>query len=314
MNAKPALSFLEKERICEHTFMLNGPYWHLCTDGNDVPILFHDSNDMKVMMNLIGTCAKTISGIKVLTFEVMNNHIHIILSGEEDRCRKFFELLKSRLKRFFIRNGKCIDLSEFECQLIPITDLNMLRNEIVYTNRNGFLVHKEHTPFSYPWGAGPYMFNPMTRLFAAVPFDKLPVKTKRAICKSHEIDFDCSGLMILDDMILPSSFCDLKLAESLFRDAHNYFHLISRNFEAFNEIAKRLHDSVFLTDEELYAAISTICKKNYSVKQPSLLAAKDKLEMAKTMHYEYNATNRQIKSILKMEMHIIESLFPSNCK
>ena len=99
MNTKPALSFLEKERICEHTFMLNGPYWHLCTDGNDVPILFHDSNDMKVMMNLIGTCAKTISGIKILTFEVMNNHIHIILSGEEDRCRKFFELLKSRLKQ-----------------------------------------------------------------------------------------------------------------------------------------------------------------------------------------------------------------------
>lgn len=310
MNAKPALSFLEKERICEHTFMLNGPFWHLCTDGNDVPILFHDSNDMKVMMNLIGTCAKTISDIKVLTFEVMNNHIHLILSGENNKCMELFELLKSKLKRFFIRNGRCVDLSKFECQLIPITDLNMLRNEIVYTNRNGFLVHKEHTPFSYPWGAGQYMFNQMAQRLPAVPFDSLSVKAKRVICKSHDIDFDSSGLIVLDDIILPLSFCDLKLAESLFRDAHNYFHMISRNFEAFTEVAKRLHDSVFLTDEELYSAISLVCKKNYNIKQPSLLAAKDKLEMAKTMHYEYNATNRQIKSILKMEMHIIESLFP----
>ena len=314
MNAKPALSFLEKERICEHNFMLNGPFWHLCTDGNNVPILFYDSNDMKVMMNLVGICARTIAKIKVLTFEVMNNHIHIILSGKEDRCKKMFELLKSKLKRFFIRNGRCIDTSKFECQLIPITDLNMLRNEIVYVNRNGFLVNKEHTPFSYPWGAGAYMFNPKAQHLPAVPFDTLSVKTKRAICKSHDIDFDSSGLMVFEDMILPSSFCDLKLGESMFRDGHNYFYSISKNFEAFNAIAKRLHDSVFLNDEELYAAVSTLCKKDYDVKQPTLLAAKDKLEMAKTMHYEYNATNRQIKSILKLEMQIIESLFPSTNK
>ena len=81
-----------------------------------------------------------------------------------------------------------------------------------------------------------------------------------------------------------------------------------------NIAAKRLHDLVFLTDEELYSAVSMVCKKNYNTKQPSLLAAKEKVEMAKIMHYEYNATNRQIKSILKMEMHIIESLFPGASK
>ena len=158
------------------------------------------------------------------------------------------------------------------------------------------------------------MFNPMAQHLPAIPFDSLPVKKKRAICKSHDIDFDSSGLMVFDDMILPSSFCDLKLGESMFRDGHNYYHAISKNFEAFSEVAKRLHDSVFLTDEELYSAISSLCKKNYEVKHPSLLSAKDKLEMAKTMHYEYNATNRQIKSILKLEMQIIESLFPSTNK
>lgn len=28
-----ALSFSEKERICESIFINNGPYWHLYTDG-----------------------------------------------------------------------------------------------------------------------------------------------------------------------------------------------------------------------------------------------------------------------------------------
>ena len=314
MNANPALSFHEKERICEYNFIHNGPFWHMCTDGNSVSILFKDTHDMKFMMNLICISARTVLNVKILTFEIMNNHIHIILSGEEDRCRMFFDLLKSKLKRYYIRNSRCVDLSKFECQLIPITDLEMLRNEIVYTNRNGFVVHKEHTPFSYPWGAGLYFFNPMAQLIPVIPFENLSVKAKRAICKSHDIDFDNTGLMILDDMIIPTSFCDIKLAESMFRDAHNYFYMTSKNFEAFSETAKRLHESVFLTDEELYAAISMLCKKNHDTKQPSLLAAREKLEMAKTMHYDYNATNRQIRSILKLETNIIESLFPSASK
>ena len=311
MNTKPALSFLEKEKICEHDFIANGPYWHLCTDGNNVPILFSDSDDMKFMMNLIGICSRTVSGIMVLTFEVMNNHIHIILSGKKDRCTELFALIKTRLKRYFIRNGRCVDLSGFKCQMIPITDLNMIRNEITYANRNGFLVHKEYTPFSYPWGAGAWFFNHMARLIPSIPFDSLPVKTKRMICRSHDIEFDSKGLMVFDNMIIPSSFCNISLAEGMFRDAHNYFHLVSRNFEAYNEIAKRLHESVFLTDEELYAAISQLCRKTYGIKQPSLLPANEKIEIAKRMHSEYNATNRQIKSILKLEMHIIENLFPN---
>ena len=311
MNAKPMMSFLEKEKICEYNYISNGPYWHLCTDGNNVPIIFGEKEDMKFVMNLIGICFRTIHGIKALTFEVMNNHLHIILSGREDKCIELFTLIKSRIRRFFIRNGRCVDLSGFDCQLIPIHDLTMLRNEIVYTNRNGFLVHQEYTPFSYPWGAGAYFFNPMANLIPAVSFDSLPVKTKRRICRSHDINFDSTGLMVSDNMIIPSSFCNISLAEGMFRDAHNYFHLISRNFEAYNEIAKRLHESVFLTDEELYTAISQLCRKTYDIKQPSLLPANEKIEIAKKMHFDYNATNRQIKSILKLEMHIIEKLFPN---
>ena len=243
--------------------------------------MFHSSDDMVFAVNLMCICACRCPDIKILTFEIMNNHIHAILSGKRERC-----------------------------QVIPIADLNSLRNEIAYVNRNGFLVHSVHTPFSYPWGSNSAFFNPVLKQIPTVSFDALPVKTKRHICRSHDMDFDSKSLRVNDYMILPSSICDITLAENMFRDAHHYLHLISRNFESYTEIAKRLHESVFLTDEELYAAVSSVCHKTYGTRQPSLLAPKEKLEMAKKMHYDYNATNRQIKSILKLEMHVIDQMFP----
>ena len=39
-------------------------------------------------------------------------------------------------------------------------------------------------------------------------------------------------------------------------------------------------------------------------------SAKDKIEVAKRMHFEFNASNRQIKNILKLDDGIIDELFP----
>ena len=71
-----------------------------------------------------------------------------------------------------------------------------------------------------------------------------------------------------------------------------------------------MHDAIFLTDEEMYAAISAICMKRYNVKQPSLLSGQHKVEMARCMHDEYNASKRQIRSILKITAELLDELFP----
>lgn len=50
--------------------------------------------------------------------------------------------------------------------------------------------------------------------------------------------------------------------------------------------------------------------KHHNIKQPSLLSAKEKIEMARIMHRNYNASNRQIRNILKLGKEIVEELFP----
>ena len=106
------------------------------------------------------------------------------------------------------------------------------------------------------------------------------------------------------------SFCDIKLGESMFRDARSYFNSLTRNAEAFSQIASRLKDVVFLTDEELYSAMLSFISKEYSVRTAAELNAQQKIDTARHMHFNYNASNQQLRRMLRMDLSILEELFP----
>ena len=136
------------------------------------------------------------------------------------------------------------------------------------------------------------------------------MRERRTICRSNNIDLP-KGLKVCDGMILPSSWCRIHEAENFFRNAHHYFQCLTKKYEAYSEIADRLHESVFITDEEMYSAVCALCMKDFNVKHPGHLSAKQKVDIARRMKSEYNASNRQIKNILKIEMGIVDELFPS---
>lgn len=82
--------------------------------------------------------------------------------------------------------------------------------------------------------------------------------------------------MVRDGMILPSGYVHYNLGEAMFRDAHHYFNMLSRNYEAYSEEAKRLGE----------------------------------IEVARIMHTEYHATNAQIQRILNLAKQYVDQLFP----
>lgn len=298
------------EQYCEYRFTAEAPFWHLYTDGNKVDIIFSTSEDFRIGMNLMAICCLRCPKVKVITFELMNNHLHIILSGEKQKCIELFDMFKLLLTRCWNRHDKAVCLKHFDCELIEITSLHSLRNEIVYVNRNGFIARPDCTPFSYPWGTGAAFFNPFLRMLPSIDYERLTVRQKRNICHSNNTDLPPNKAKVFNDIIIPSSYCHIEEGEAYFRSAHQYFHHLSRKYEAYSEIAKRLHESIFISDEEMYSAVCSLCLKLYNVKSPTLLGAKERIEMAKKMHQDYNASNRQIRNILKLDKNIVETMFP----
>jgi len=303
-----AETYFDKEQEAEYLFNSNGPFWHMYTPGNMTSIIFSQEEDFIFGMNLIAQAAAKFPDVKICTFEIMNNHLHFILSGEEYRCRQMFCKIKERLNRYLKTKGQAPDFSRFDCSLVRITDLKMLRNEIIYVNRNGYVARHDCTPFTYPWGAGAAFFNNFIRLIPSTRYSELTIRQKREICKSKDIDLP-GDLRVYNGVILPSSYCILKKAEQMFRDPHHYFNMLSKNWEAYSEIAKRLGDTITITDEEMYGAVCALSTKEFGCKNPRLLSPENKVMLARRMKSEYNASSKQIRSILKLNQDIVEEMF-----
>ena len=306
-----ALSFTEKERICNEAFVNNGPYWHIYTNGTIMQNIFCSKEDYNCGMWQLAIAKCIAKGVKLLTFELMSYHVHLVAAGTKDDCEKFFKLFASRIKHIFTRLGKVIDWSRFQYEILPIDSLTALRNEIIYTNRNAYVANANYTPLSYLWGGGCAYFNPFLEYLQIKSFSELPILKQRQISHARDIT-NFSRLYIWEDVVFIPSFCDIALGEAMFQDARKYFNALTRNAEAFSQIASRIKDTIFLTDDELYAVTIAFIDKEYKTQHIKQLTPQQKIETSKHLHFKYNATNSQIRRILKIEPSILEELFPTS--
>jgi len=304
-----ALSFSEKERICERTFEENGPFWHLYTDGTQMQDIFCNKADFKTGMWALAGAAHQQKDVRIMTFQLMNNHLHQIFAGRKDGGIEMFGIFETRLRRSLVKNGRAIDWGHFKMDILPIEDLKALRNEIIYVNRNAFVANAAYTPDSYPWGGGCAYFNAWTDHLRTSRMGDLKVATQRELLHMRDVA-PFTELREIDMMPFIPSFCDIRLGESMFRDARSYFNSLTRNAEAFSQIASRLKDSVFLTDEELFAVMSSYINKEYSVKSAAMLNGEQKISVARHLHFGYNASNQQLRRLLRLDLAILEELFP----
>ena len=312
-NMAAQASFYSKESLCEFNYQKAvreyGPFWHYCTPGQFNEAVNITEEDYRFSVNNLAISAAE-AGACVVTDAHMGNHLHALMGGGREQCFRFEEVYLYRLRKRLEAQGRRVDLRKFCCSdPIAVTDLNMMRNEIVYINRNGFVVDPRYTPFSYPWSGGVVYFNKPGPIEGASPFNTLTYREKRRISlRSEPVVPD--GYLYKDGLILPSSYLKYRLGESLFRDAHHYFSLLSKNVESFSLIAKRLGDSIVVTDEEMFNLLASIAKRDYNLNQASLLPPQEKVKLAKMMRRDYNASDSQIQRLLKLDLTVVRELFP----
>jgi len=300
------LSFNQKEEACLNIFNRMGTVFH-CVSPENFEVILIDEQEFKDAMLLFAICCKLVPQVKVYTFQFMSNHFHFIVGGNRNDIECLMQMFKTRLGKY-INNKRYVNLSSLEFKLYAIDDVEYLRSSIAYCNRNGFVVRDDVTPFTYPWGANGCYFNPVLKRYYTCCKSLAKVAELRSLFRGKCSD-KARGLYYLDGCVSPFSFCDIDGGEQIFRDARHYFYCVSKNVESYAKIASLISESVAYTDDDLFTVARKISVDKYGEKNLSLLQASSKLEIAKMLHFQYNAGKKQLMRLLKISQHSLDGLF-----
>ena len=79
--------------------------------------------------------------------------------------------------------------------------------------------------------------------------------------------------------------------------------------ESFSEIARSIGENIFYNDNDLFLVASKSAKTNFGISRLSDLDSRQKIELAKKLHYEYNAGDKQLQRLLKLSQDVVDALF-----
>ena len=131
-------------------------------------LLFRDEEDFVKGVNTIALATLEYP-VKVLCYALMDNHIHLLVSGRYEDCRAFFAWVLHRLARMLEEKYGVSGILKLQATDVQaVTDKEMLLNEVCYLLRN---IYKARigSPYSNPWAPFECYFNPYLPLIHGTP-------------------------------------------------------------------------------------------------------------------------------------------------
>lgn len=300
--------FARLENLCQFRFEEAGDCFHVCSRENH-PVLFRTEDDFKTAMNVVAFASLMCSDLKIYTFEIMDNHLHFAMSGQRSRIEMFLHILVAKLASRPELATSSGDIKGLSFDIYQIDSVGNLRNVIAYVNRNGPVINPDESVFTYKWGANRYFFNPEALLRFKDCGKITTFRERRLLFRSD--DFSCEKpIIVLDGYVSPLCYCSISEAQNFFPSNRHYFYSVSRNIEASLSVAKIIGERIFYSDTDLFAHITSKCSKEYNCSTISSLSKESKIELARELHFNYNAGNKQICRLLKLDMTVVSALFP----
>ena len=269
-------------------------WYHLVIDKT--VWLFHTQEEFVFGMNTIALCT-LLYPVRIVRFELMGNHIHIVLQGTGAACLKVF---------FFIKKRLGVDL---DFQLIPIKDDEHLATVILYVDRNPYETDLNVLPGGYPWGTGSLGFRMMSP--GGVRADTLSKAfLRRSLCSDVEIPGDYLVDKVLG-MILPVSYVDTAFFERLFGTASFYLTRFVKALETFLHTADETGEQIQFSTAEVDSLIEEQLRTNYGGNRFRFLHAWEKEKLVQTLANQFRIPPATLADRLDLPVYLVGQMIRS---
>lgn len=274
----------------------NKSIWLVTTDALEDGLWFREFEDFKVGMNYVAVQA-ALSGIVILAFILMSNHVHFVLVGSEEEVRAFVNDFKTRYGRYlqrkyglheFLRRNK-LDLRE-----IPLED-EALERAIAYVQMNSVAANICTHPVQYPWGSGGVFFN--SSAAKGKTLGSMSVRSRRRLLHCA-VTLPCDWILGEEGYILPSCYLNVKYVESLFGTPRRMNYFLQTSSKARKRIETGPADLPAFRDQTILGALSDLYRTVFGKSSFEEMSEKEQAELLRQIRFRFNSDVNQISRVI----------------
>ena len=274
-------------------------HWHICTDGLEKNVIFKSDTDYIYGMNSIPVCAVG-NQVTILAFCLMSNHVHFIVHGEEDNCRKFITQYKKRLTAL-------TNLSSTNICIKHRDDDDYLMKAIGYVLRNPVSAGIRLMPYHYDWSSASLYFKKPDSGRLGKKIGTLSYRSKRELLHSQTTLLD-EYILTEKGLILPECYVDFEYVENLFRSPARLMYAMSRNENMEMELSGDILHKTKYSDEELSGTIKELCEEIFQKSSADLLSIENRYRLAKILHKRYRLSRKQLARLTMTEPSLLKTM------
>ena len=269
-------------------------FYFVTTEHLKSGVWFRDEDDFKAGMNFVAIVADS-SGVNVLAFILMSNHVHFVLECSYAKAEEFINDLKKRYSMYYQRRygvREFLKGNKYTIQEVRLDDESAERS-IAYTLMNCVAANICMQCGQYPWGTGNLYFNKTP--LKGVPVSSLSIRKQHSLLHSYHLLSE--GYLIGDeDYILPASFVKVSIVEQVFRTPKrfNYFLLNS------SKAKLRLQTDITIPsfrDQTIIASIPDLCQSMFHKMSIQQLTQAQKSELLKQLQRRFSADLGQLARV-----------------
>lgn len=284
-------------------------FWLVTTDHLTDRIWFRDDEDFKMGMNLVAVLAVALS-VDVLAFILMSNHVHFVLACSREQADRFIEEYKKRYAQYMNHKYGTKELLrrvDVDIRFIDGMD-ESLERAIAYVQMNSVAAGICLSPTGYPWGTGNAFFKVTSAKGRRI--DTFSMRARKSLL--HSTQSLPSHLLVGEDgFILPESFVNVDLVETVFRTPRRMNYFLQNSSKAKRKLASNDTVAPSFRDQIVQSAVPDLCRSLFQKMAVEDLETTEKTELLKQLRYRFSANVNQLMRVTGLAYETVTALLDS---
>ena len=280
-------------------------FWLVTTDHLTDRIWFRDEEDFRMGMNLVVVLVCAL-GVNVLSFILMSNHVHFVLSCSYEKAIEFIEEYKRRYAQYaHWKYGTWTLLRRNRFKVDSIDGNNeSLEWAIAYVQMNSVAANICLTPNAYPWGTGDSFFKVKQAKGRRV--GDLSRRSLRHILHSRQ-ELPANLLLGDDGYILPESYVQVQLVQNVFHTPKRMNYFLQNSSKAKRRLTNE-KDLPAFRDQVVSAGVSDLCQSLFRKSGLESMSEAELSELFKQIRFRFSSNVNQIARVTGLPYATVASL------